>query len=130
MANTMKNEMVDKINKQYDNKEITFEQWVNGLNAISNLFNNIDNGGNDGTNGGNIKKFSLNLKDYEPKKDKDGFYNYRSYNVNRKKYCYAVATNGLAVEFTKAVDIDFDGTYKTAKADFEKAYKYVAKDAR
>ena len=121
------NEMREILMNQYLNKEITIGELTDALKALGS----INDGGNSGTNSGKgTVKYSTNIKDYEPKKDKDGNYNYRSHGVNRKKYCYAVATNGLAVEFTKAVDIDFDGVYANAKAEFNKVYPYVAKDKR
>ena len=119
----MTNEMLMFLNEQYKNKEITFEQWNEGIKSIAMVTNSQPKSGTN--SGATIKKFSTNLKDYEPKKGKDGFYNYASYKACQKKYCYAVATNGLSVEFTKAVDIDFDGAYATAKAEFKKAYVYT-----
>ena len=120
----MTNEMLMFLNEQYKNKEITFEQWNEGIKSIAMVANNSTNSGtNSGTK--SIKKFSVDLKDYEPKKDKDGFYNFASYKACQKKFCYAVATNGLSNCYTKSVDINFDGAYAKAKAEFKKAYVYT-----
>ena len=91
------------------------------------------------------KGFSTDLKDYEPKKV-DGFYNYRKTKkdtiksrnlvVMRKAYCYAVATNGQAIDsngcYKLGIEVDFspNGAYYTAKAEFDKAYPYTKKADR
>ena len=80
--------------------------------------------------GGN-KLYSVELKDYEPKKDKDGNYTWKSYNANRTKFCYAVATDGncnknpYGTAWEGKVDYSKDGKYYTAKAKFEAQFKYV-----
>lgn len=71
------------------------------------------------------------IKDFEPKKDKDGNYNWRSYECARTRYCYYVATNGeleknpYGTKWQGKVDYSENGAYKKAKAQFEKKFKYV-----
>jgi hypothetical protein len=80
--------------------------------------------------------YSTDIKDYEPKLDKGGKkgeYNWTSYNSNRTKYSYAVATNGGCINNGYGTEwygkIDYD-KYKTAKAEFEKAYPRISKPNR
>ena len=95
-------------------------------------------GNNSGTGSG-AKKYSTDLKDYEPKKDKDGHYNWTSYNSKRTAYCYAVVTDGNCnsnpydTAWAKAgnkVDYSPEGAYKKAKAEFEATYKRIKKADR
>ena len=71
------------------------------------------------------------IKDFEPKKDADGNYNWRSYECTRTRYCYYVATNGeleknpYGTKWQGKIDYTENGAYKKAKAQFEKKYKYV-----
>ena len=76
------------------------------------------------------KGYSTDIKDYEPKKSKDGNYNWASYKAKRTDYCYAVATEGKALgcyeKGVKVVDFkDIESAFNKAKADFTKKYKYV-----
>ena len=88
-------------------------------------------------------KYSTSLKDYEPKKDADGYYIWgrktdtvksKHYLAMQKAYCYAVATKGKALTsdecYKNGIEVDFDGAYNKAKADFKKKFVYVAKNAR
>lgn len=79
-------------------------------------------------------KYSMKLADYEPKKN-GGFYNWYSYDANRTKYSYAVATNGKHLDCyengKKVVEFaDIEKKYKEAKAKFEAKYKYIKKADR
>ena len=79
------------------------------------------------------KLFSTKVEDYEPKKDADGNYNWKSYKASRTRFCYAVATNGVLVKNpygtdwgkTNTVDYSKNSPYYKAKAQFEKKFKYV-----
>ena len=88
-------------------------------------------------------KYSTALKDYEPKKDADGYYIWgrktdtvksKHYLAMQKAYCYAVATKGKALTSDECVkhniEVDYDKAYNKAKADFKKKYAYVAKKDR
>lgn len=88
-------------------------------------------------------KYSMNLKDYEPKKGNDGQYIWgrktdtvksRNYLAMQKAYCYAVATKGQAITsdecYKLGIAVDYDKTYNKAKEDFKAKYVYVAKKAR
>ena len=65
------------------------------------------------------KAFSVNVKDYEPKKDGSN-YHWGSYKAKCKAYCYAVASKGVTNCYKKdAVDFDndeFKTAYDAAKA--------------
>jgi hypothetical protein len=81
------------------------------------------------------KKFSTDLKDYEPKKDANGNYIWQSYKNNRTKFCYAVATKGNSISSYKDgekvyEDFSDNSPYYKAKAQFEKKYKYIKKADR
>lgn len=77
------------------------------------------------------KPVKKTIKDFEPKKDADGNYNWRSYECARTRYCYYVATNGeleknpYGTKWQGKIDYTENGAYKKAKAQFEKKYKYV-----
>lgn len=88
-------------------------------------------------------KYSVSLKDYEPKKGADGHYIWgrktdtvksRNYLAMQKAYCYAVATNGQAITsdecYKLGIEVDYEKSYNKAKADFKKKFVYVAKGAR
>ena len=88
-------------------------------------------------------KYSTSIKDYEPKKDADGYYIWgrktdtvksKHYLAMQKAYCYAVATKGKALTsdecYKNGIEVDFENAYNKAKADFKKKYVYVAKNAR
>lgn len=88
-------------------------------------------------------KYSTSLKDYEPKKDADGYYIWgkktdtvksKHYLAMQKAYCYAVATKGKALTSDECVkngiEVDYEKAYNKAKDDFKKKYVYVAKGAR
>ena len=75
-------------------------------------------------------EYSTNIKDYEPKKSSDGFYNWASYKANRTKFCYAYATGGATQScFDKGERYcefsQLEGDYNEAKKMFNKKYKYV-----
>lgn len=74
----------------------------------------------------------VDLSNFEPKKDKDGFYNWNSYKACRTAYCYTVA--GCKVwkgKVTKPEGFVFDEkAWNTSKAAFEKQYKYTKKSDR
>lgn len=80
---------------------------------------------------GNASATKKTIKDFEPKKDADGNYNWRSYECARTRYCYYVATNGeleknpYGTKWQGKIDYTENGAYKKAKAQFEKKYKYV-----
>lgn len=83
------------------------------------------------------KSKKLNISDFEPKGSKSakGYENWRSYDAQRTRYCYYVATNGKhfgcyengkkVVEFS-----DIEKKYKEAKKKYEAKYHYVKKDDR
>lgn len=88
-------------------------------------------------------KYSMALKDYEPKKDVDGHYIWgrktdtvksKHYLAMQKAYCYAVATKGKALTSDECVkngiEVDYEKAYNKAKEDFKKKYVYVAKGVR
>jgi hypothetical protein len=88
-------------------------------------------------------KYSIALKDYEPKKDTDGHYIWgrktdtvksKHYLAMQKAYCYAVATKGKALTSDEChknnIEVDYEVAYNKAKDDFKKKYVYVAKNAR
>ncbi len=88
-------------------------------------------------------KYSVSLKDYEPKKGADGHYVWgrktdtvksKHYLAMQKAYCYAVATNGKAITSDEChkngIEVDYEVAYNKAKEDFKKKYVYVAKEAR
>ena len=88
-------------------------------------------------------KYSMNLKDYEPKKGNDGQYIWgrktdtvksRNYLAMQKAYCYAVATKGQAITsdecYKLGIAVEYDKAYNKAKEDFKAKYVYVAKKAR
>ena len=88
-------------------------------------------------------KYSTSIKDYEPKKDADGYYIWgrktdtvksKNYLAMQKAYCYAVATKGKAITsdecYKLGIDVNYDEAYNKAKADFKKKYVYVAKSNR
>ena len=94
---------------------------------------------------GNAKesKYSMNLKDYEPKKGNDGQYIWgrktdtvksKNYLAMQKAYCYAVATKGQAITsdecYKLGIAVEYDKAYNKAKEDFKAKYVYVAKKAR
>ena len=94
-------------------------------------------------NAGKTTKYSVAIKDYEPKKDADGHYIWgrktdtvksKHYLAMQKAYCYAVATKGKALTsdecYKNDIEVDFDGAYNKAKEEFKKKYVYVAKNAR
>lgn len=79
-------------------------------------------------------KYSVDLKDYEPKKN-GGFYNWASYKSNRTKFCYAYATGGKTQGCFENGEryCTFDqieDKYAEAKKIFEKKYKYTKKEDR
>ena len=78
----------------------------------------------------------LTIADFEPKGSKSakGYENWNSYNAQRTKYAYFVATNGEVTDgvvfgttWYKKVDY---AKYNKAKAAFEKKYHYVKKEDR
>lgn len=88
-------------------------------------------------------KYSMNLKDYEPKKGNDGQYIWgrktdtvksKNYLAMQKAYCYAVATKGQAITsdecYKLGIAVEYDKAYNKAKEDFKAKYVYVAKKAR
>ena len=81
------------------------------------------------------KLYSVELKDYEPKKSADGNYNWSSYKAKRTDYCYAVATKGKALgcyeKGVKVVDFkDIEADFNKAKEQFTKHFKYIKKADR
>jgi hypothetical protein len=81
----------------------------------------------------------LTIADFEPKGSKceKGYTNWNSYNSQRTKYCYFVATNGditngdvFGTKWYGKVDFSENSKYKKAKAQFEKKYHYVKKEDR
>ena len=84
---------------------------------------------------GVAKLYSVELKDYEPKKSADGNYNWSSYKAKRTDYCYAVATKGEALgcykNGKKVVDFkDIEADFNKAKEQFTKHFKYIKKADR
>lgn len=88
-------------------------------------------------------KYSTSLKDYEPKKDADGFYIWgkktdtvksQHYLAMQKAYCYAVATKGQALTSDECLKlklaVDYENGYNKAKDAFKKKFVYVAKKDR
>ena len=88
-------------------------------------------------------KYSTSLKDYEPKKDGDGFYIWgkktdtvksKHYLAMQKAYCYAVATKGQALTSDECLKlnlkVDYENGYNKAKDAFKKKFVYVAKKDR
>ena len=82
------------------------------------------------------KSKKLTIADFEPKGSKSakGYENWNSYNAQRTKYSYFVATNGevtdgviFGTKWYKKVDY---AKYNKAKAAFEKKYHYVKKEDR
>lgn len=76
----------------------------------------------------------LTIADFEPKgsKCKEGYMNWSSYNSQRTKYCYYVATNGevkdgniFGTKWYDNVDFSEKSKYKKAKAQFEAKYHYI-----
>ena len=98
---------------------------------------------NEGTSSENQKKTTtskkLTIKDFEPKgsKCKEGYMNWGSYNSQRTKYCYFVATTGditngdvFGTKWYGKVDFAEGSAYKKAKAEFEAKYHYIKKADR
>lgn len=86
-----------------------------------------------------VKLYSTEVKDYEPKKDKDGHYIWQSYKAQRSHFCYAAATAGNCnsnpygsawAEAGNTVDYSAEGAYHKAKAEFEATFKYTKKADR
>ena len=83
-----------------------------------------------------VKLFSVDIKDYEPKKDESGNYIWQSYKKNRTRFCYAVATEGKAYgcydkDGNKICEFaDIEKAYNKAKDDFSKKYTYIKKADR
>ena len=78
----------------------------------------------------------LTIADFEPKgsKCKKGYMNWNSYNSQRTKYCYFVATNGevkdgkvFGTPWYKKVDY---AKYNKAKEQYEKKYHYIKVEDR
>ena len=81
------------------------------------------------------KLYSTAIKDYEPKKGKDGNYIWASYKAKRTDYCYAVATKGKALSCyekgEKVVEFaDIEKEFYKAKDEFSKKYTYIKKADR
>ena len=105
------------------------------LDAIDQRVTTLESGKSKPTTSGKgtskvAKGYSTDIKDYEPKKSKDGNYNWTSYKSKRTDYCYAVATEGKALgcyeKGVKVVDFkDIETAFNKAKAEFTKKYKYV-----
>ena len=127
------------------NKEM-LQKMMNTLEEVNTKITSIDERvtalekGKKPTNSGKgsskeEKLFSTDIKDYEPKKDKEGNFIWRSYKAKATDYCYAVATKGKAlgcyVNGEKVYDFkDIEVAYNKAKADFKAKYKYIKKADR
>ena len=124
ITNAMLMEAINGINTKFD----TLSKRVEALEGKSKSVPT--------TSGKGISKlYSVELKDYEPKKSADGNYNWSSYKAKRTDYCYAVATKGKALgcyeKGVKVVDFkDIEADFNKAKEQFSKHFKYIKKADR
>ena len=70
------------------------------------------------------KSSKMNLADFEPKKDKDGQYNYKSWKTCRRNYVAQKLGKDLTKEW-----VDYADFCKAAEA-FDKKYAYIKKADR
>lgn len=69
----------------------------------------------------------IEVKDFEPKKDSDGHYNWASYKACRRKYAEAVSGKKLHGDGGQWIEAN---EFKKLVAPFDKAFKYVKKEDR
>ena len=128
ITNAMLMEAINGINKKFD----TLSARVEALEGKSKPTTSTKGKGEKTST---AKLYSVELKDYEPKKSADGNFIWASYKAKRTDYCYAVATKGKALgcyeKGVKVVDFaDIEKDFNKAKEAFAKAYKYVKKADR
>lgn len=73
------------------------------------------------------KSSKVNLADFEPKKDKDGYYNWASYKACRRRYVETVSGKILHGKDGEWLDGE---AFKNYAKDFDKVYKYVKLENR
>lgn len=73
------------------------------------------------------KSSKVNLADFEPKKDKDGHYNWASYKACRRRFVEEVSGKTLHGKDGEWLEGE---TFKKFAKPFEEAYKYVKKSDR
>lgn len=126
---------------------------VEALKATSTNSQRVENGrksANEGTSSEIQKKTvsskksatskkKLTIADFEPKGSKSdkGYENWNSYDCQRTRYCYYVATNGevtdgktFGTKWYGKVDFSENSKYYKAKAKYEEKYHYIKKADR
>lgn len=136
--------------EKFELAEIIAKAVVTALNENSTNSQPTTEGrksANEGTSSAMQKKTStkktesskLTIKDFEPRgsKCKEGYMNWNSYNSQRTKYCYFVATNGevkdgkvFGTPWYGKVDFSENSKYYKAKAQYEKKYHYIKVEDR
>ena len=139
--------------EQMEFAKMVAEAVVTALKATSTTSQLVENGrksANEGTSSEIQKKTvsskksatskkKLTIADFEPKGSKSdkGYENWNSYDCQRTRYCYYVATNGevtdgkiFGTKWYGKVDFSENSKYYKAKAKYEAKYHYIKKADR